>query len=197
MTDRRAKKMRMKQKNIRPAAAAALCGVLGALGIVIMLLGGIIPVATFCCPVLVGLLMIPILDAFGPATALVWYAAVGILACLLAPDKEAALLYCFLGYYPVLKLRIDRVRLSLVRVVLKLAVFNAATGLMYALLLLVLRPEGLTEEFRQTSPVLLEAMLALGNVTFLLFDLVLRRLQTLYRLRLRPRLRWLYGGGGK
>ena len=39
------------------AAQVALCGLLGALAVVIMLLGGIIPVATFCCPVLAAVLI--------------------------------------------------------------------------------------------------------------------------------------------
>ena len=181
----------MAQNKRSPAAVVALCGVLGALGVVIMLLGGIIPVATFCCPVLVGLLMIPILDAFGAKLALVWYVAVAILSCLLAPDKEAALLFCFLGYYPVLRGVLDRISLRTVRVAAKLVMFNSAIAGMYSLLLLLIRPEGLVEEFQQTGNLLLAVMLVLGNVTFLLFDLVLRRLSVLYRVRLRPRLRFL------
>lgn len=39
----------------------ALCGVLCALGVVLMMLGGLFPLATFCSPALAALVLIPII----------------------------------------------------------------------------------------------------------------------------------------
>ena len=38
----------------RESRRIALCGVMVALGAAVMLLGGVIPLATFCCPALAG-----------------------------------------------------------------------------------------------------------------------------------------------
>ena len=57
----------------------ALCGVLCALSTVCMLLGGIIPFATFCCPALAAALLTPLLFEVGDKMTLAAYAAVAVL----------------------------------------------------------------------------------------------------------------------
>lgn len=178
----------MQKRTVRPAGAMALCGILGALAVVVMLLGGIIPLATFCCPVLAAVMMLPILEECGTKTALVWYVAVSLLSCLLGPDKEAALLFVFLGYYPALQAPLQRIRVRLLRVLFKIVIFNAAIGLMYGMLLYLIQPAALMAEFAEMTVVLLAVMLVMGNITFLLFDFVLYRLRVVYRIRIRPRL---------
>ena len=51
-----------------------------------------------------------------------WYGAVAILSVLMAPDKEAAAVFVFLGFYPIVKPRFDRFRFPIIP---KLALFNA------------------------------------------------------------------------
>lgn len=178
MTDRKA----MRSKNLK----MALCGMLSALATAIMLLGGMIPMTTFCCPILACLALLPALDVFGRRVSLGIYAVAGILSLLLAPDKEAAFLFVFLGYYPILKVSLDRIRCRGIRVLCKLAVFNAAIALMYGLLIgLIALPE-LADAYASHAPWLLVSFVVIGNVTFLLFDLALARLTVLYRRRLKP-----------
>ena len=80
-----------------PASSVALGGVLAALAVVIMSLGTIIPVATYVCPMLCALLLQAVLKTCGVRIAWAWYGAVAILSLLLAPDKEAAAVFAFLG----------------------------------------------------------------------------------------------------
>lgn len=169
------------------ASQIALCGLLGALAVVIMLLGGIIPVATFCCPVLAAVLILPVIRECGKRLAWVWYAVVAILSCLMGPDKEAAAIYLFLGYYPIIKLRIDGWKQPF-RFVSKLVLFNASIAVMYALLLFVLRMDALRQELFGMGKLLLIVALLLGNVTFFLFDRLLPRAAMLYELRFRGKL---------
>ena len=75
----------------------ALCGVLAALAVVLLSFGALIPFSTFCCPILAMLCMIPVVEEYGRKSALLFYGAVSVLALLLAPDKEVALLFTFLG----------------------------------------------------------------------------------------------------
>jgi len=172
----------------RKTREIALCGVLAALAVSVMLLGGLIPLATFCCPVLASLVLIPAHDLCDPPSSVGLYAVIGTLSLLIAPDKESAFLFVFLGYYPVLRPVLGRIRPRVLRVFAKLAVFNLATFAMYALLLSVFRFGTLTAEFASYSRVMLSVLLGLGNLTFLIFDLALGRLTVLYRRRLRPQL---------
>ena len=166
------------------AKQMALCGLLGALATVVMMLGGIIPVATFCCPVLAALLMVPVLYECGPRLSLTWYGAVAILCCLLGPDKEAAAIYVFLGWYPVLKGSIDKCK-PFARTAIKLLLFNGAIIMMYSLLLYVFGLEGLQQEFAEIGAVMMAVLLILGNVTFFLVDALLPRMALLYIVRFR------------
>ena len=158
----------------------ALAAVLCALATVIMMLGGLIPVATFCCPMLACFLTIPILYECGTSMALCAYAAVAILSCLLGPDKEAAAIYLFLGWYPVLRPKLQRLRQPF-RLLVKLVIFNCAVAAVYGLLLFVLGLDSLKAEFSELSRIMLIVTLVLGNVVFLVFDFVLPRLELIYR----------------
>ena len=84
------------------AARMALCGVLAALAVALMFLDGTVPFASIACPVLASLVLIPVYCECGWKWGLLWYAAVAALGALLAPEKEAAVLFVFFGYYPML-----------------------------------------------------------------------------------------------
>jgi hypothetical protein len=153
----------------------ALCGVLAALAAAVLLLGGLIPAATYCCPVLASLTLVPSLAQCGKKWALTQWAASAILGLLLCPDREAAFLFLALGYYPIIKPQLDCLR-PVPRVLCKLLVFNAAVCAVYAFLLLVLQLDALRQEYAQTGKWLLLALIAGGNVVFFLYDFVLKRL---------------------
>ena len=152
------------------AKQMALGGIFAALAVTIMSLGGMIPLATYVCPVLCMMLQFTVLIFCGKRTAWAWYGAVSILGLLLGPDKEAAAVFCFLGYYPIIKPRLDKMRLGLLW---KAMLFNASMCIMYWLLLHLFGLEGLTEEFSELGTAMLWVLLAMGNVTFFLLDKVL------------------------
>ena len=103
----------------RPAGKIALGGMLAALAIVIMTLGGVIPVATYVCPLLCVVVCYFVLIYCGKSIALMWYAVVLILCALFAPDKEAVGVFAFFGYYPIFKPFFDKLK-SPVAFVLKI-----------------------------------------------------------------------------
>ena len=160
----------MRENSAKPVA---LGGVTAALALVIMCMGGLIPVATYVCPMLCAIILSFVLHLCGKRIAWAWYGVVSILSALLGPDKEAAAVFVFLGYYPILKPRMDRLPLA---PVWKLLLFNIAVLLMYAVLIRILGMEQLVSEAREMGTVLLIVMLILGNATFALLDLVLKRL---------------------
>ena len=105
---------------------------------------------------------------------------------------RAALLFAALGYYPILKARFDAVRPGLLSRLCKLAFFNAAVLAAYAVLLFVLVSDTARAEFREMGKAMTAALLLGGNIVFLLYDFVLRRLRPLYVGRLQPVLRRLF-----
>lgn len=154
------------------ARQIAFGGMMAALAVVIMSLGGLIPVATFVCPMLCMLLLAFVAKMCGNRIGWAWYGAVSILGLLLGPDKEAAAVFLFLGFYPIIKPQLDRMKL---RILAKLALFNVLILAMYALLINLLGMAEITAEYRELGMVMTVVMLALGNLTFFLLDQVLSR----------------------
>ena len=156
-----------------PSKAIALGGVMAALAVVIMCLGGIIPVATYICPMLCAVLLSVVLSLTGRRIAWTWYAAVSLLSLLLGPDKEAAAVFVFLGYYPIIKPWMDRRKLS---VLWKFTFFNAMILSLYALLIWLFQMEQVVREFQELGMVLTAATLLMGNVVLFMLDVLLSRL---------------------
>jgi len=154
------------------ARKIAFGGMFAALAVVIMSLGGLIPVATFTCPMLCMLLLAFVTKMCGNRIGWAWYGAVAVLSLLLGPDKEAASVFVFLGFYPIVKPWFDRLRFA---VVLKLVLFNVLILAMYALLIRILGMDQIAAEFAEVGTVFTVIMLLLGNVIFLLLDRVLTR----------------------
>lgn len=155
-----------------PAYAVALGGVLAALGVVIMSLGTIIPVATYICPMACILLAQVVCKICGGRTGWAWYGAVAILSLLLASDKEAAAVFAALGYYPMVKPRLEQRKWPWLW---KAALFNAVILALYWLLIHLLGMDALAEEFAEAGTVMTAVMLLLGNVVFFLLDRVLSK----------------------
>lgn len=145
---------------------------MAALAIVIMCLGGLIPFATFVCPMLCCMITKLVLSMCGKRIAWAWYGAVAVLSVLMAPDKEAAAVFVFLGYYPIVKPWMDKQRLSWLW---KGLLFNCAILLMYWLLIHILGLSEIANDYEEAGTVMTIVMLLLGNVTFFMLDLVLGR----------------------
>lgn len=152
------------------AAHIALGGVFAALAVVIMALGGMIPVATFICPMLCMILQAVVLAKCGYRIAWAWYGAVAILGALLGPDKEAAAVFVALGYYPILKPKMDAMRLKWLW---KGLLFNAVILVMYWLLMHLFGMAQVAAEFEEMGTVMTLVTLLLGNITFFLLDRLL------------------------
>ena len=167
----------------------ALCGMLGALSVVLLLLGSVLQIGTYAAPMLAAFLLIPVLEEYGTRYALTLYVCVAILAVLFVPETELALFYVLvMGYYPVLRVKLNGVKSTLLRWVLKFAVFNAGTVLVYLLLFALLGPAVL-DELLADGVGMLAALLAAGNLSFWLCDRPLAALTRYYHVILKPKLK--------
>ena len=152
------------------ARVIALGGVMAALAVTVMSLGGMIPVATYVVPMLCMLTLQFVLKSCGKRIAWAWYGAVTILGLLLCPDKEAAAVFAALGYYPIVKPKLDAGKLSWLW---KGLFFNAVILLLYQLLIRFFGMDQLAEDFTGRWMVLI--LLEMGNLVFFLMDMLLGR----------------------
>lgn len=167
----------------------ALCGVLCALSVVWMLLGAALQIGTYAAPMLASFLLIPILEEYGVRYALLLYGATSVLGLLLVPETELALFYALLmGYYPVLRRGLGRVRPTALRWGLKLLVFNGATLLMYGILSVLLGPV-VWQELTADGSFVTGLLLAMGNLSFLVCDRAIGAVTLYYRRVLRRKLK--------
>lgn len=160
----------------------ALCGVLGALAIVLLLLGGFVPFAVYCCPMLAMLLLVPLMEECSVSLCLCWYLGVSLLAFLLTPDKETAFVFAFLGWYPIARRSLGKWP-KLPRIVSKLLLFNLAVFAMYALMIFLFRMEAVAAEFRSAGLPVMMLFLVLANILFLVFDVLLGKMTVYFHKR--------------
>ncbi len=161
----------------------ALGGLSAALCLVIMIGTVLIPFATYAAPAMAGIALIPIALELGLPVAGITYVAVAFLSLLMVPDREAALMFiAFFGYYPVLKFKLDRIKFKPLRILIKLAIFNASILAGYFVIIYVLGLYYLMDELTGGFGWLL---LAVGNLCFPLYEKALKNITALYLYRFR------------
>lgn len=164
----------------------AFGGMVSAVCVVLEFSVGILPLFLYIFPMICALLLNVLLEECGVKTALCAYIGTSVISMILAPDKEAALLFAaFFGYYPIVRAYIMKLKSKLLRVVFKLALFNIAMICSYLLLIKLIGLEALGFEDVKW---MWAALLAGGNFAFLMFDIMLDRILIIYNLRLRGKL---------
>ncbi len=158
----------MKQNN--PSVMMAIGGIFAALAVTVMLMGTLIPVATYVCPVICMLLLQTVMKTCGTRIGWAWYGSVAILSLLLAPDKESAIVFGFLGYYPIIKSRIDQRK---GKWILKAMFFNGSVMIAYWFMLKLLGLKQVVNDLKDSGWILTSILLILGNITFFLLDWLL------------------------
>lgn len=160
----------------------ALGGMIAALSLALMFLTGLFPFATFAIPGVAGVLLIVLVIELGRMQAFLAFLAVAILSIFITPDREAALVYvAFLGYYPIVKSKLEQCKSRVTEYLCKVLLFSAAYFACYLLAVFVLGLE-----------VMISIWLVLGGylvllAVFFLYDLVVGRLAYLYATQWRKR----------
>lgn len=174
--------------SVKMAYGGILCG----LSILFLFLTGLFPFADYALPALSGMCLIPLVIDFGYRNAVIAYVAVSVLGALVVPNKECVVLFiAFLGYYPILKGRIETLKNRVTEWLIKLVWFNAAAIIAYYLMVQVLGITQVMEDFQGLRLGLWGVLLA-GNAVFVIFDFALTRVISLFVYQIRPKyLRYL------
>ena len=154
--------------------AIALCGMISALAVVIMLLGGALGVGTYASPMIASLLLMAVGKKYEQKYHLAAYAAVSVLSFTLVTDIEQVLVFVFLfGLYPIIRPYFHKLT-KILRIISKLLFFNAVVTALEALVMLFLAPEVM-------SAGLIVSLLLFGNIMFICIDFIIGRYDVLYR----------------
>ena len=159
----------------------ALAGILSALIVVMLLLGNLLQLLDLSMAALGGLVILIALIEMKPKWALGVYAVSAILALLISPQTASVVFAGFVGYYPVAKLRLDKIKPRLVSLLIKLVWFNLF--LLFAWLVIE-RLLGLDE----ITGISKWVFIPICNFSFLLYDLLLEKFAILYVIKIRPKL---------
>ena len=172
-----------KKKEIKKSKKIALCAVFSALGVVLLYMGAIFEVLDLSAAAIASMLCVVIISEIGGIYPWLVYAVTSLLSLLLLPNKFGALIYaCMAGYYPMLKAKIEGLRSNGLRLLFKIGFFNLSMTVIVAAAKFIFTLPGLTREY-------VIALYAIGNVTFIVFDIALSMLIRAYFVKYRKMLR--------
>ena len=165
--------MKTNSKNI------ALGGIVAALSLAMMFLTSVLPFGVYAFPTFAGILLVVIVIEMGYSWAVSVFAVVALLSFLLVANKEAALYYAaFLGFYPIIKSLLEHIKRKWLCYLLKFLIFNICMIIAFYIGISVLSiPKESFELFGLYLPWL---FLIAGNIFFVLYDVCVTRLVTLY-----------------
>ncbi len=159
--------MKSKTKN------TAICGLMTALSVVLMMLTTLIPVFMYVIPIVTGLLVLFTADVSNKKWGAGVYFSTAFLSILLITDKEAALTYAlFFGYYPLIKDLIEKLP-RLISWLLKLFVFNLAAVSIGVIGFYVFGVSG--DEYNEFGKYTIPILLIMANAAFILYDICLTK----------------------
>ncbi len=156
----------------------ALGGVTAALCAALLFLGGAVPALAYACPVLAVAAMAPAVLVCGGGYGLLIWLSASILGGILAPDREAALVFFAVGWYPCAKPAFDRLPGRVLPVAAKLLSVGAALCAAFV----PGRALFLSPEAEEPFWIRFVTILA-GAAVFLLTDLLLGRITAFCRKR--------------
>ena len=168
----------------------ALGGIVSALCLVTMFLAGVIPALYLLLPGIAGILLMIISVEVNTGWAFLTYLAVGLLAMFVTFDKEAALIFImFFGHYPILRFYIQKIPLGLIRLIVKLLVFNICIIAYFYVTVYIFGLQDILEEFDEIGKYGAYIMLGVSNIVFLIYDFDLEFLYKVYLKRILPKFR--------
>lgn len=167
----------------------ALGGVISSLCLLAMLITGIAPILYLTLPMIAGALMMIIVVEVNTSWAFLTYAAVGILSIFISFDKEASLIFIlFFGHYPIIKQYLDKIKIPILRLGARLAIFNVCAEADYQLTIHLLGMQETAKEFAKIGPYGIAAVWIVLNIIFLIYDYALTGCISMYIKILKPKI---------
>lgn len=167
------------------SAKTAIGGMVTALSVVI-LMPTALDLFVYALPAMAGMLTMFCVVELNRKWSIGVYIAVSLISLLLVPNKEAAIMYvAFFGYYPIVKSILESKLPKIPEYICKFLIFNLSVICAYAVLIKLLGMPfdelmGITEDDGLLKRFAVPVMLLLGNLVFIVFDIALTRIVTVY-----------------
>ena len=167
-----------------------LSAMMAALATATMLLS-FFPYLTYAIPAVAGLFIMVVVIEIDLKWAMLSYLASAVISLLILPEPESKLLYiCFLGYYPVLKAIIEKLRKHPIEWVLKVISFNIALVIVYFAFSKAVNFS--LEELGVFGKYGAVALWIMGNAVFVLYDIAVSRMAMMYMSVLHPKIKRIF-----
>lgn len=171
------------------AYIVSLCGIMSGLAVALMFCLGMIPGFEYVSPMVAGVLVWVIRERLGVRYGLVSFAAVGLLTMLFTANYEASMMFIFLlGYYPIVRQYIMKLKHAALRWVTKIALYAVAAVSCYFVLINLFGMKQLLEDMGEFGQYGQWVLLGLGAVAFVLYDLFLGLFFPFYEKVLKPKI---------
>ena len=167
---------------MKQSKKVSFSAILAALAVIVMLIGSVVETVTLATAGIASLcIMIAVLE-LGKTYAFMIYAAASVLALLLLPVKDPAIFFALsFGYYPILKLLIEKIKNKIVAYALKGCVFTAAFSALFLIAIKFLVPNANLTKYAIV-------WYLFGLLIFFAFDYAFSKLIRSYFFSLRKRL---------
>ena len=177
---------------MRESSKAALGGIVSALSVVAMLVTYLSPLLVYTAPPLAGILLLLIVNEIGYKWAVGTYVSISLLSIFFIADKEAAVFFTFFfGYYPVLKLYLDRkLHIRPIRALIKFLIFNISVAAAIAVCIFVFHIP--YDDFTEGGYILFGVFWLMLNFLLVVYDYLITALQNLYQRKLRKRIQKIF-----
>ncbi len=158
---------------MKKAKITALCGMITAVSVVLMLASTLLPVLMYVLPIVTSIGVLLVSRFADKKWGFGVYFATSVLSMILLTDKETALTYTiFFGYYPLIKTTLEKLPRVLSRI-LKTLVFNVATVSIGVLGVWLFGVSG--EEYTELGKFTIPLLLILANITFVMYDFAITK----------------------
>lgn len=168
----------------------ALGGIVSSLCLLCMFLAGIMPMFYLILPMIAGVLLMIIAEEVNLSWAWLTYIAVGILSLFITADKESSLVFIMIfGHFPIIRLHLEKIKLKILRWLIKLAVFNACAVSFFYVTVYIFGIREMLEEMNEYGRYGAVILLVMCNIIFVLYDLNLYLMYSIYKIKFIPLLR--------
>ena len=160
----------------------ALAGIFTALCVVFLFIGSLFQTLDLSAAAVGSIIVLITFIELGNGWAFGVYAAASILSMLLLPNKTAAIVFTvFAGFYPIVKVWLNKIKPFALSFTVRIVCFNA---MLTALIFVAKRFLGLEEDYLNFGVIIY----ALCNIAFIAYDFALERIAITYNIRIRPKI---------
>lgn len=171
------------------AYIVSLCGIMSGLAVALMFCLGMIPGFEYVSPMVAGVLVWIVRERLGVRYGMACFAAVGLLTMLFTANYEASMMFIFLlGYYPIVRQYIMKLRAVVLRWVVKILLYAVAAVACYFVLINLFGMDQLLEDMGEFGQYGQWVLLGLGAAAFVMYDLFLGLFFPFYEKVLKPKI---------